>query len=182
MVVFRRASCRGLDSMSALMVRRTGSLHDPEVRPMGCDFSRFARNAYRAYRKDARGIGFDKLAERSVWFRPGGDPSAFDSAHEWRHHDAVGDISAATPDRCIPDAAPRRGPADGGVNSQRSRSPICERLHSPWARVGRKTSHRSADATRPVLADAFKHLVIACKNNGWLAAGSSSAKSGSLLQ
>lgn len=38
MVVFRRASCRGLDSMSALMVRRTGSLHDPEVRPMGATF------------------------------------------------------------------------------------------------------------------------------------------------
>lgn len=35
---------------------------------------------------------------------------------------------------------------------------------------------------RAVIAHAFKHLVIDCKNSGWLVAGSSSAKSGSVLQ
>ncbi|WP_409188296.1 hypothetical protein [Bradyrhizobium sp. RDM4] len=61
------------------------------------------------------------------------------------------------------------------------------RYVNAFTRLGRVPAVRphigEVVATRldSVLADALKHLVTACKNNGWLVAGTSSAKSGSVL-
>ena len=91
--------------MSLLIVRRTGSLHDPEVKSAALDFSGLARNTYRAYRNAARGIKPDKLAERSVWSGLGGCPSALG-----RHmsDDAMTRLAISRPRRRIPVFPTRR--------------------------------------------------------------------------
>jgi len=170
-----------------LIVRRTGALHDPEVKPTVATF-RDLRTTHTRRIKNMRAVS-NSTSSLNV---PSGlaQSAARRRSSRRMSSDAMTQLAISRPQRLITafriaTFVIRRlhGSAVGGVKSFRSRSPICERLHSSWARARRKTSHRRVVATRPdsVLADALKHLVIACKNNGWLVAGTSSARSGSVL-